>query len=115
MCVQWERAGDAITLRHAGFRATARVMTPKAAEMLARMPEKASARAHKHLVSPMPGLVKSIAVAAGDEVLFGDPLIVIEAMKMENQLAAEADAKVKAVMVAIGDSVEVGQVLIEFE
>jgi propionyl-CoA carboxylase alpha chain len=83
--------------------------------MLARMPEKANKRTQKQLVSPMPGLVKSIAVAAGTDVRFGDPLIVVEAMKMENLLTAEADLKVKAVRVAAGASVEVGQVLIEFE
>jgi propionyl-CoA carboxylase alpha chain len=115
VCVQCDRAGDTITLRHGGFRATARVMTPKGAEMLARMPEKASARMLKQLASPMPGLVKSVTVAPGAEVRFGDPLIIVEAMKMENQLTAEADAKVKAVKVAAGQSVEVGQVLIEFE
>jgi propionyl-CoA carboxylase alpha chain len=115
ICVQCERAGDAITLCHQGFRATARVMTPTGAEMLARMPEKSNARMLKQLASPMPGLVKTIAVAPGSDVRFGDPLIVVEAMKMENQLTAEADVKVKAVKVVPGESVEVGQVLIEFE
>ena len=112
--VQCERAGDTITLRHAGFRAVARVMTPRAADMLSRMPEKTNARTQKILVSPMPGLVKSIAIAVGAEVRIGDPLVSVEAMKMENQLTAEADGTVKAVLVTPGQSVEVGQTLIEF-
>ena len=112
--VQCERAGDTITLRHAGFRAVARVMTPRAADMLSRMPEKTNARTQKILVSPMPGLVKSIAVAVGAEVRIGDPLVSVEAMKMENQLTAEADGTVKTVHVTAGQSVEVGQTLIEF-
>ena len=112
--VQCERAGDTITLRHAGFRAVARVMTPRAADMLSRMPEKTNARTQKILASPMPGLVKSIAVVAGAEVRIGDPLVAVEAMKMENQLTAEADGTVKSVLVTPGQSVEVGQTLIEF-
>jgi propionyl-CoA carboxylase alpha chain len=112
--VQCERAGDTITFRHSGFRAIARVMTPRAADMLSRMPEKTNARTQKILVSPMPGLVKSIVVAAGAEVRIGDPLISVEAMKMENQLTAEADGTVKAILVAPGQSVEVNQTLIEF-
>jgi propionyl-CoA carboxylase alpha chain len=89
-------------------------MTPRAADMLSRMPEKTNARTQKILVSPMPGLVKSIVVAAGAEVRIGDPLISVEAMKMENQLTAEADGTVKAILVAPGQSVEVNQTLIEF-
>jgi biotin carboxyl carrier protein len=58
--------------------------------------------------------VKSIVVAAGAEVRIGDPLISVEAMKMENQLTAEADGTVKAILVAPGQSVEVNQTLIEF-
>ncbi len=114
IAVQCERSGDTITLRHAGFRAVARVLTPRAADMLSRMPEKTNARQLKLLVSPMPGLVKSIAVAVGAEVRLGDPLIAVEAMKMENQLTAEADGTVKAILVKAGQSVEVGQTLIEF-
>ncbi len=114
VAVQCERSGDTITLRHAGFRAVARVLTPRAADMLSRMPEKTNARALKLLVSPMPGLVKSIAVAVGAEVRLGDPLVAVEAMKMENQLTAEADGTVKAILVKAGQSVEVGQTLIEF-
>jgi len=89
-------------------------MTPRAADMLSRMPEKSNARTQKALTSPMPGLVKSIAVAAGAEVRIGDPLISVEAMKMENQLTAETDGTVKTVLVTSGQSVEVGQTLIEF-
>jgi len=64
--------------------------------------------------APMPGLVIDMKVKAGDVVKAGDPLLILEAMKMENILKASAEATVKNVKVKKGDSVEKGQVLIEF-
>ena len=64
--------------------------------------------------APMPGLVIDMKVKAGDVVKAGDPLLILEAMKMENILKAVAEATVKNVKVKKGDSVEKGQVLIEF-
>lgn len=64
--------------------------------------------------APMPGLVIDLKVKAGDTVKAGDALLILEAMKMENILKAQADAAVKNVKVKKGDSVEKGQVLIEF-
>ena len=64
--------------------------------------------------APMPGLVIDMKVKAGDVVKAGDPLLILEAMKMENILKAAAEAIVKNVKVKKGDSVEKGQVLIEF-
>lgn len=70
--------------------------------------------AERELVAPMPGLVLSVAVAAGQHVSAGDPLLVLEAMKMENELRAESDCTVEAVRVAAGEAVGKKQVLIEF-
>lgn len=67
------------------------------------------------IVAPMPGLVLSVRVEAGTEVEPGDPLLVLEAMKMENELRAERAGRIKAVRVAPGDAVSKQQVLIEFE
>ncbi len=67
------------------------------------------------LKAPMPGLVLKTEVSAGTEVKKGDPLIVLEAMKMENILKAENDAVVKAVVAQTGKAVEKNEVLIEFE
>ena len=76
-----------------------------------------SAATHKvnDLKAPMPGLVLKLMVAAGDEIKLGDPLLLLEAMKMENILKAAGIGKVKAIKVAAGDKVEKGQVLIQFE
>ena len=62
----------------------------------------------------MPGLVKAIAVKEGQEVKAGDPLCMVEAMKMENVLRAERDATVKADVAKEGDSLAVDAVIMEF-
>ena len=64
--------------------------------------------------APMPGLIIDLKVKAGDEVKAGNPLLVLEAMKMENVIKSPGDGIVKSVNVEKGKSVEKGQVLIEF-
>ena len=71
-----------------------RVFTERETELAAQMPEKIRPDMSKFLLCPMPGLVVSLAVSEGQEVAAGDPLCVVEAMKMENVLKAERDAKV---------------------
>ena len=63
----------------------------------------------------MPGLVVRVQIEPGEKVAAGDPLVVLEAMKMENELKAGAPGVVKSVRVAPGEAVEKGQVLVEFE
>ena len=65
------------------------------------------------LVAPMPGLVVRINVEAGDPIRAGQPLVVMEAMKMENELRSTSDGVVRAVRVRPGEAVEKGSVLIE--
>ncbi len=67
------------------------------------------------LVAPMPGLIVRVSVTAGDEVRAGDPLIAMEAMKMENELRASSTGRVSAVLVSSGQAVEKGAVLVELE
>ncbi|UII28828.1 acetyl-CoA carboxylase biotin carboxyl carrier protein subunit [Fulvivirga maritima] len=64
--------------------------------------------------APMPGLILQVKVSEGDEVKEGDPLMILEAMKMENVLKAPGDGVIKAVNVSEGDSVEKNQVLVQF-
>jgi propionyl-CoA carboxylase alpha chain len=72
-------------------------------------------RAAGVLKAPMPGLVVRVQVQPGDQVAAGAALVVLEAMKMENELKAGAPGIVKSVRVAPGEVVEKGQVLVEFE
>jgi len=67
------------------------------------------------LRAPMPGLVVRVLVEPGQRVTAGAGVVVLEAMKMENQLKAPAEAVVKSVKVSPGKTVEKGEVLVEFE
>ncbi len=67
------------------------------------------------IVAPMPGLIVRVGVAPGDEIQIGDGIIVMEAMKMENELRAVGHGRVKAVLVSAGQAVEKGAVLVEME
>ncbi|UYZ62867.1 biotin/lipoyl-containing protein [Hymenobacter weizhouensis] len=66
------------------------------------------------LKAPMPGLIVDIRVTPGQTVQKGDPLLVLEAMKMENILKAPGDGTVAAVKVTLRDNVTKGQVLVQF-
>ena len=68
-----------------------------------------------HIGAPMPGVVASVAVAAGAEVKEGDLLLTIEAMKMETGIHAERDAVVKAVHTTPGGQIDAKDLLIELE
>lgn len=69
----------------------------------------------KPVVAPMPGLVVKVDVAVGDEVEAGQGVVIVEAMKMENELAAEGPGRVVAIPAVVGEAVEKGQVLVELE
>ena len=101
-------------LAYRGIRVPVRVYTRREAELAALMPEKVAADMSKYLLCPMPGLVKAIHVDVDQEVKAGDPLAVVEAMKMENILRAERDGKVSKVNAKPGDSLAVDEVILEF-
>ena len=101
-------------LAHAGVVVDARVFTQREAALAALMIERKGSDASRALLCPMPGLVKSIAVREGQEVKAGEPLCMVEAMKMENVLLAERDATVKKIVAKEGDSLAVDAVIMEF-
>ena len=78
------------------------------------MLERKGADTSRALLCPMPGLVKSIVVKEGQEVKAGEPLCIVEAMKMENVLLAERDVTVKKILAKAGDSLAVDAVIMEF-
>jgi propionyl-CoA carboxylase alpha chain len=112
--VQVEPCAEGYRLRHGGIEVTALVRTRKAAEYAARIPEKAPPDTSRFLISPMPGLIVSIAVDPGEPVKAGQELLILEAMKMENVLRAERDGVVEEVRVTAGASVAADEVLIAF-
>ncbi|WP_296816473.1 acetyl/propionyl/methylcrotonyl-CoA carboxylase subunit alpha [Brevundimonas sp.] len=109
-----KRKADGFEIRHRAARQRVRVFTPDIAELHSRLPEKQGADTAKLIVSPMPGLVVSLEVQAGDEVKAGQTVAVIEAMKMQNIIRAERDGVVKATGPKAGDSVAADEVLVEF-
>ena len=80
-----------------------------------RHPEPDTALAGGSLVAPMPGAVVRVMVAPGDDVYGGQPLVVVEAMKMEHQIHAPANGTVAEVLVTPGEQVDTGQVLLRLE
>ena len=71
--------------------------------------------ASDRITAPMPGKVIQIFVKAGDKVKRGEPLAVLEAMKMENTLSAQADATIAEIAVSVGDQVGEGALILRFE
>ena len=115
VCMRMERTGRGFLVRHAGYQGEIRIISSLAAELLNRMPAKKPADTSRQLLSPMPGLLVSLGVSVGDEVKVGDPLAVVEAMKMENQLFSEREGVVSQIHLEPGDSLEVGQIILELE
>jgi propionyl-CoA carboxylase alpha chain len=114
VCLQIERTGLRYRVCHWGTQADAMVMTARAAELLALMPEKQPPDLSQFLISPMPGLLAEVSVKAGQEVRAGETLVVIEAMKMQNILKAENDCVVAELLVKAGDSLSVDQPILRF-
>jgi propionyl-CoA carboxylase alpha chain len=114
IAVQVRPVLNGISLAHAGASAEARVYTRREAELAALMPDKVEGDTGKHLLCPMPGLVKGIHVREGQEVKAGEPLCMVEAMKMENVLRAERDATVAKIHVKEGESLAVDAVIMDF-
>jgi propionyl-CoA carboxylase alpha chain len=107
------RAGFKLTTRGASH--AARVLPAHVAPLAAHMIEKVPPDLSRYLICPMPGLLVALHVAEGEKVEAGQPLAVIEAMKMENILRAEKAATVKIVNAAVGESLAVDAIILELE
>jgi biotin carboxyl carrier protein len=77
--------------------------------------EKAAVNKNNAIKAPLPGVITDIKVAVGDEVQVGDTVVVLEAMKMANNLQAEKAGKVTAICVKIGESVMEDDALVVIE
>ena len=114
IAVQVRPIQNGFVLSHAGVTIEAHVYTRREAELIRLMPEKVAADTSRFLLCPMPGLVKAIYVVEGQEMKAGEPLCMVEAMKMENVLLAERDVTVKKINAKEGDSLAVDAVILEF-
>ncbi|MGB7406064.1 MAG: acetyl/propionyl/methylcrotonyl-CoA carboxylase subunit alpha [Pacificimonas sp.] len=115
IAIEVERLGVGYRLGIAGSRHEVRVLTPRAHDLSAHMIEKIPPDLSKFLLCPMPGLVMSIMVEEGASVEAGQPLAMVEAMKMENILRAEKAGTVAAIRAEEGQSLAVDDVILEFE
>jgi propionyl-CoA carboxylase alpha chain len=84
-------------------------------DLLKLMPKDVKEDLSKKLISPMPGLIKSVDVIEGQKVKNADQLLIIEAMKMENILKSEKDCVIEKILVKAGDSVSADEELILFK
>ncbi|WP_322964372.1 acetyl/propionyl/methylcrotonyl-CoA carboxylase subunit alpha [Sphingomonas fuzhouensis] len=107
------RTGFRLTTRGASH--SVRVLPARAAAYAKHLIEKVPPDLSKFLIAPMPGLLVRLDVAEGDKVEAGQPLAVVEAMKMENILRAAKTGTVKTITAKTGDSLAVDAVILELE
>jgi len=113
--VKVERENQVYRLFHGGSQVDVTVVTPRVAELLKYMPVKSPPDLTKFLLSPMPGLLVSLAVKEGDRINAGEELAVLEAMKMENTLLAERDGVVAKIHFKPGVNLAVDDIIMELE
>jgi propionyl-CoA carboxylase alpha chain len=113
--VQVRRVGRNWELQTRGASHKVQVLSPHVADLAKHMLDKPPPDLSRLLLAPMPGLLTKLDVTVGDKVEPGQPVAVMEAMKMENILRAPKAATVKATPAKAGDSLAVDQVIMEFE
>lgn len=107
------RRGDGWLIQHGGESWTADVVDERTAQLRALMKDRGKPDAPGLVRAPMPGLVLRVEVEVGQDVGAGSGLVVLEAMKMENEIRSSGSGRVKAVLVEPGQAVEKGTPLVE--
>ena len=107
------RTGLKLTTR--GATHVAHVLPGHIAHLSMHMIEKIPPDLSKYLICPMPGLITAVHVSVGDKVEAGQPLAIVEAMKMENILRAEKSGVVKSINASAGESLAVDAIILEME
>ncbi|WP_417621832.1 acetyl-CoA carboxylase biotin carboxylase subunit [Parasphingorhabdus sp.] len=115
LSVKITKTADGFALNSHGATHRARILPAHVSQHAVHMIEKIPPDLSKYLLCPMPGLLVALHVGEGDSVVEGQPLAVVEAMKMENILRAEKNGVVKSVEAAQGDSLAVDAVILELE
>ena len=113
--LQVDYDGSKYSLRKGGWQSTIKIIDKKIDRLMDLMPKKVPPDMSNFLLSPMPGLLVSVAVKEGDKIEAGQELAIVEAMKMENVMKAESDAIVVKIHATPGTTLGVDQPIIEFE
>ncbi len=85
---------------------------PQAIPNQSQKPQAVPVAGGDNILSPMPGTINDVRVKAGDSIKKGQVLLILEAMKMENEIMANSDGTISAVNISKGSSVNVGDVLV---
>ena len=110
-----ERAADEWSLHVDGWPLRAAVVDERTRAIRAMTGRAAGPQGPKPVRAPMPGMIVRTEVSVGDRVRAGQGVVIMEAMKMENELKAEADGIVARILTEAGQAVEKGAMLVEFE
>lgn len=113
--VRFDDLPEGFRFHYRGISATVIVASPRMAELHSKLPEKIAPDNSGIIISPMPGLVISIDVVAGDNVKSGQGVAIVEAMKMQNIIRAERDGVVKSVKVTAGSAIAADEIMIELD
>ena len=115
VAVQIRHTGHKVVLTHGAARLALTVFPARFEPMLDHMPAAAEGAGADEITAPMPGQITRILVEVGDEVVEGQDVAIIEAMKMENVLSAEARGTVREVAVKIGDNLNVDDLILALD
>lgn len=115
VAVQIRHSGHKVVLTHGAARLALTVLPARFEPMLDHMPVAAEGAGADEITAPMPGQITRILVEVGDEVVEGQDVAIIEAMKMENVLSAEARGTVREVAVKIGDNLNVDDLILALD
>lgn len=115
MVLQVDYDGSKYSIRKGGWQVTIKIIDKKIDRLMDLMPNKVPPDMSNFLLSPMPGLLVSVAVKEGEKIETGQELAIVEAMKMENVMKAESDAIVAKIHATPGTTLGVDQPIIEFE
>ena len=113
--IQIERDGTGFRIGHGGAQRSLQIISARISSFLDLMPVKQAPDMSRFLLSPMPGLLVSVAVSKGEAIKAGQELAIVEAMKMENIMRAERDGVVSKIHAIAGSSLAVDQPILEFE
>ncbi len=113
--LQVEKNGLGVKITYIGYTTITRVMTPAVGELTKHIKKIEVKTSKGDVLANMPGMVRDIKIALGEEVIKDQPLIILEAMKMENILISPVDGIVQSMPIEAGQSVMVGDLLISIK